>query len=58
MEIVADGNTIIQKINGVVFSTVTDYDSEMSRKKGFIALQDHGKGCQVAFRNLRINTES
>lgn len=58
MEIVADGSTIIQKINGVVFSTVTDYDSEMSRKKGFIALQDHGKGCQVAFRNLRINTES
>jgi len=30
----------------------------MSRKNGFIALQDHGKGCQVAFRNLRINTES
>jgi uncharacterized protein (DUF1786 family) len=26
----------------------------MSRRKGVIALQDHGKGCQVAFRNIRI----
>ncbi|MFT5499218.1 MAG: arylsulfatase A, partial [Kiritimatiellia bacterium] len=54
LEIIADGNTLIQKINGVEFSKVTDADARMSRKKGFIALQDHGKGCQVAFRNLRI----
>lgn len=54
MEIVAEGDTVTQKINGVVFSTLTDRDSEMSRYKGFIALQDHGKGCTVAFRNLRI----
>lgn len=54
MEIVADGNTLIQKINGVEFSRVTDLDSEMSRKKGFIALQDHGKGCVVAFRKIRL----
>ena len=54
MEIIAKGDTLIQKINGVVFSTVTDRDRKMSRKKGFIALQDHGKGCLVAFRNLRI----
>lgn len=26
----------------------------MSRRKGVIALQDHGKGCQAAFRNIRF----
>lgn len=54
MEIIAKGPKLIQKINGVEFSTVIDRDSDMSRKKGFIALQDHGKGCIVAFRNLRL----
>jgi len=54
MEIIAQGNTLVQKINGVVFSKVTDDDHRMSRRKGVIALQDHGKGCQVAFRNIRI----
>jgi len=54
MEIVAKGATLTQKINGVVFATVTDKDEEMSRRKGFIALQDHGKGCIAAFRNIRL----
>ena len=54
MEIVAKGDTLTQKINGVVFSVVVDRDEKMSRKHGFIALQDHGKGCKVAFRNLRL----
>ncbi len=54
MEIVAQGPKLIQKINGVEFAAVIDRDSEMSRKRGFIALQDHGKGCVVAFRNLRL----
>ena len=53
MEIIANGDTLVQKINGVVFATVVDRDSEMSRARGFIALQDHGKDCRVAFRNLR-----
>jgi len=59
MEIVARGDTLVQKINGEVFATVVDRDGEMSRKKGFIAFQDHGKGCVVGFRNIRIqqNTE-
>ncbi|MCB1207642.1 MAG: DUF1080 domain-containing protein [Verrucomicrobiae bacterium] len=56
LEVIADGDTLIQKINGIEFSRVTDRDGEMSRKKGFIALQDHGKGCSVAFRNLRLKT--
>lgn len=54
MEIVATGNTLVQKINGVVFAKVADDDKQMSRRKGVIALQDHGKGCQVAFRNIRL----
>ena len=56
MEIVAKGNTLIQKINGIVFATVTDKDREMSQTKGVLALQDHGKGCTVAFRNIRLKT--
>ena len=54
MEIIADGDTLTQKINGVVFSRLTDHDREMKRSKGFIALQDHGKGCTVAFRKIEI----
>lgn len=54
MEIIAQGPRIVHKVNGVMFATVIDRDSEMSRSKGFIALQDHGKGCIVAFRNLRL----
>ncbi len=54
MEIVAQGPRLVQKINGEVFAVVTDRDKEMSRAKGFIALQDHGKHCIVAFRNLRL----
>lgn len=54
MEIIAQGETLIQKINGVHFATLVDQDKEMSRAKGFIALQDHGKGCKVAFRNIRL----
>jgi hypothetical protein len=54
MEIIADGDTLTQKVNGVVFSVLTDHDSEMKRSKGFIALQDHGKGWPVAFRKIEI----
>jgi len=54
MEIIAEGDALTQKINGVVFSRVTDQDKQMRRRKGFIALQDHGKGCKVAFRNIRL----
>ncbi len=58
MEIIAKGDTLVQKINGVVFSMVTDLDEEMSTQSGVLALQDHGKGCIVAFRKLRLMTLS
>jgi len=48
------GATLDRRINGVTFPTPADRDAEQSRKKGFIALPDHGKGCCVAFRNVRI----
>ena len=54
MEIIAKGPKVAHKVNGVMFATVIDHDKEMSRKKGFIALQDRGKGCIVAFRNIRL----
>lgn len=56
MEIIADGNTLVQKINGTVFATLIDRDPGMGRKSGYIALQDHGKGCRVAYRNLQLKT--
>ena len=54
LEITAKGNRLTQKINGKHFATLIDKDSEFSRKKGFIALQDHGKGCEVAFRKIQL----
>ena len=54
LEIEARGNVLIQRINCVEFSKLTDDDSELSRRKGWIALQDHGKGCKVAFRNIQL----
>jgi hypothetical protein len=54
MEIIAKGPKLIHKVNGVMFATVIDRDKDMSRKKGFIALQDHGKNCRVAFRNIKL----
>ena len=54
LEILAKGSTLTQNINGQHFATLVDQDKEMSRSKGFIALQDHGKGCNVAFRNIRL----
>jgi len=58
MEIIAKGDRLVQKINGVHFATLIDQDAEMSRAKGLIAFQDHGKGCTVAFRNVRLKETS
>ena len=58
MEIIAKGDKLVQKINGVHFATLIDQDEEMSRAKGFIAFQDHGRGCTVAVRNIRLKESS
>lgn len=54
LEIIAEGSRLVQKINGVVFAELTDEDTEMSRRTGWIAMQDHGKGCIVAFRKIEL----
>jgi hypothetical protein len=52
--VIAQGNRIIQKINGQVMCDITDEDS-VARKDGIIALQIHaGPPMKVQFRNLRI----
>jgi hypothetical protein len=55
--VIAKGPVLIQKINGVVFSQLTDLDAKHSTAKGFIAFQDHGKGTKVEFKNVRIRID-
>ena len=55
--VIAKGPTLVQKINGVVFSQVTDHDEKHSTSKGWIAFQDHGKGTKVEFKNIRIRID-
>lgn len=57
LTIIADGPRLVQVINGVVFSELNDEDGEHSRRKGLIALQDHGKGCQVRFKDIRVKVK-
>jgi hypothetical protein len=42
MHIIAKGNHIIQKINGVTMSEVIDNDKKNRRASGLIAVQLHG----------------
>ena len=52
--IIAQGNHIIQKINGQLMCELTDEDT-VARKDGVIALQIHaGPPMKVQFRNLRL----
>jgi len=53
--IIAQGNHIIQKINGQTMDDVTDEDTKMRRADGIIALQLHaGPPMKVEFRNIRL----
>jgi len=58
LEVIAEGPRLVQKINGVVFAELVDRDAELARRRGWIALQDHGKGCAVAFRNIELREKS
>jgi len=54
-EIVADGNVLIQRINGHETIHVTDQDSKNAEASGVLAFQLHrGPAMQVEFRNIRI----
>lgn len=53
--IIARGNHIVQKINGVVMCELTDEDLQQRRGSGLIALQLHaGPPMKIAFRNIRL----
>lgn len=50
--VVGKGPRLIQKINGVVFADLTDEDEEYAQAAGLLALQDHGHGTIVGFKNI------
>jgi hypothetical protein len=52
--VTAVGPRLVQKINGVVFAELVDEDAKHSTRSGLLALQDHGKGCVAAFKDIRI----
>jgi type 1 glutamine amidotransferase len=53
--VIAQGNHLIQKVNGITTADVTDDDAEKGKKSGLLALQLHaGPPMTVEFRNIRI----
>lgn len=54
MVITACGDRLIHKINGIVFSELIDEEIKHKMTSGFIALQDHGSGTQVGFKDIRF----
>lgn len=52
--VIGRGTRLIQIINGVVLAELSDEDRTRSRRTGVIALQDHGNGCVVAYRDIRL----
>lgn len=54
LTVTAAGPRLVQKINGVVFAELIDEDKEYAAGSGVLALQDHGHGTVVEFRNIRL----
>jgi len=53
--IIAQGNHIVQKLNGITTVDLIDEDEEKGKKSGLLALQLHaGPPMRVEFRNIRI----
>ncbi len=53
--IIADGNHIVQKLNGIVTVDLTDNEESKRRMSGLLALQLHaGPPMTVQFRNIQI----
>jgi len=52
--VIGRGTRLVQIINGVLLAELSDEDRTRSRRTGFIALQDHGNGCVVAYRDIRL----
>lgn len=54
LTVIAKGPHFVQKINGVVFAELTDEDKQYSAASGVLALQDHGHGTLVEFKDIRL----
>jgi arylsulfatase A len=54
LHIICQGNRLLQSINGTLFTDLADDDKTYSARKGVIALQDHGKGTQVEFKDIQL----
>jgi len=53
--IIADGNHLVQKLNGITTVDLIDEDAEKGKSEGLLALQVHqGPPMTVQFRNIRI----
>jgi len=52
--VIGEGNRLVQIINGVVLAELIDEDRTRSKRSGVIALQDHGNGCLVQYRDIRL----
>jgi len=53
VEVIADGNTLINIINGHILSVLVDTDPEFSRTKGLIAVEIEGSGnVKISHRNI------
>jgi hypothetical protein len=50
--VVGKGPRLEQKINGVVFAVLTDEDADHATQAGVVALQDHGRGTIVGFKEI------
>jgi hypothetical protein len=54
-EVIAEGNHVVQKINGQVFSEFTDDQADKRAMDGLIGLQLHaGAAMKVEFKNLQV----
>jgi hypothetical protein len=53
--IIARGPRLIQKINGVVFSDLTDDYAKGAWRRGVVALQNSGR-CDAEFRDIRLRS--
>ena len=54
-EVIAEGNHVIQKINGQVMSEFTDDQTDKRAMEGLVGLQLHaGPPMRIDFKNLRV----
>ena len=52
--VVGKGSRLIQTLNGVLLSDLTDEETEYTMPSGLIAIQDHGNGTSAGFKDIRL----